>query len=201
MFLLPSLPRNSRPLLRRSRRSVALVALAAWALASVAGAASAASGATTVPAPAPVTETTIARSGANADSDPSSTKGFVDVIDVSGYVDPVMRDFILRSIEDAVAHKAEALVIQLNSPGALLPTAQLDALVKAIGEERRVPVTVWVGGYKARAKGGAARLVSAASVVGVASGTRIGGATPSGDGGDDQLVGRTYTGESALKAK
>ena len=211
MFLRPACPRFASTATGRWTRLVALLGLAVWVLGPLVASASAASAATAattsaVPAASAVgsTDTTDADTNAdtNANTDAaSSTKGFVDIIDVSGYVDPVMRDFILRSIEDAVGHDAEALVIQLNSPGSLLPRHQLDALVSAITEERRVPITVWVGGYKARAKGGAARLVTAAAVVGVASGTHVGDATTVPAGGDDRLVGHTYTREQALKAK
>ena len=190
MFLRPALPRFASTATGRSARLVALLGLAVWVLGPLVASAS--------PATAATAATTSAVPAASA---ASSTKGFVDIIDVSGYVDPVMRDFILRSIEDAVGHDAEALVIQLNSPGSLLPRHQLDALVSAITEERRVPITVWVGGYKARANGGAARLVTAAAVVGVASGTHVGDATTVPAGGDDRLVGHTYTREQALKAK
>lgn len=199
MFLPTPFRPADRPFPRRALRAVALFGLVGWSLSAVISGASAASSATTV-VPAAPSETTAAGSGSSNDRGETSTKGFVDVIDVSGYVDPVMRDFILRSIEDAVGHDAEALVIQLNSPGSLLPKAQLDALVNAVRDERRVSVTVWVGGYKARAKGGAARLVTAASVVGVARGTHVGDA-PAAAGGDDRLVGRTYTWDGALKAK
>ena len=214
MFLRPAFPRFASTATGRLARLVALhgvavLGVAVWVLGPLVTSASVASAAvatttsavppTSVVSPTdavPETDTTVAKADAA-----SSTKGFVDVIDVSGYVDPVMRNFILRSIEDAVGHDAEALVIQLNSPGSLLPRHQLDALVKAITNERRVPITVWVGGYKARAKGGAARLVTAAAVVGIASGTHVGEATAVPAGGDDRLVGHSYTREQALKAK
>lgn len=130
------------------------------------------------------------------------TENFVDVIDVSGYLDPVMRDFIEDSIEAAVKNKSQALIIQLNSPGSLLPQADLDALETRIRTETRVPIAVWVGGLDARAKGGAARIVSAADVVGVAGSTKIGDSTRPAPGApqDDPLVGRVFTYEQALKS-
>lgn len=127
----------------------------------------------------------------------SSTKGFVDVIEVNGYIDPVMRDFILQSVEDAVTHKAEALVIQLDSPGSLLSANALNSLEQRLRDETRVPITVWVGDYKARAHGGAARIVAAADVVGVAPGTSIGLSTKPTQGAD-RLVGRTFNAKQAL---
>lgn len=131
------------------------------------------------------------------------TRHFVDVIEVRGYVDRVMERFITDSIEQAVDHEAEALVIQLDSPGSLLAPRDLDALETAIRNESRVPVTVWVGPLGARARGGAARLVSAAAVVGVARGTHIGSSTrpPASAPQRDPLVGREYTWDAAMKKR
>ena len=129
----------------------------------------------------------------------SASRG-VNVIEVTGYVDPIMREFILKSIDKAVTDRVEALVIQLDSPGALLPQAQLDALEARVRSERRVPIAVWVGPLGARALGGAVRLVAAADFVGMAPSTKIGKSTPS-DTKDDPLVGRTFSQEQALQAK
>ncbi len=127
----------------------------------------------------------------------SSSKG-VNVIEVTGYVDPIMKRFILSSVEKAVSDGVEALVIQLDSPGSLLPQRQLDLLEKALRDENRVPIAVWVGPLGARATGGANRLVAAADVVGMAPSTRIGNSTPAAPG--DPLVGRRYTQNEAVKA-
>ncbi len=127
----------------------------------------------------------------------SSSKG-VNVIEVTGYIDPIMKRFILSSVDKAVSDGVEALVIQLDSPGSLLPQRQLDALENALRNEKRVPIAVWVGPLGARANGGANRLVAAADVVGMAPSTRIGNSTPAAAG--DPLVGRRYTQNEAVKA-
>lgn len=127
----------------------------------------------------------------------SSSKG-VNVIEVTGYIDPIMKRFILSSVDKAVSDGVEALVIQLDSPGSLLTQRQLDALEKALRDDKRVPIAVWVGPLGARANGGANRLVSAADVVGMAPSTRIGNSTPAAAG--DPLVGRRYTQNEAVKA-
>ena len=132
--------------------------------------------------------------------EPENLKNFVDVIDVNGYIDRVMRDFIVDSIDSAVKNKSQALIIQLNSPGSLLSDNELAALEAKIRNEHRIPITVWVGGLNARAKGGAARLVSVADLVGVSRFTKIGNAPSRGDI-DDPLVGRLYSNEQALKAE
>ena len=131
---------------------------------------------------------------------PDNLANFVDVIDVNGYIDRVMRDFIIDSIEGSVANRSQALIIQLNSPGSLLSESELLALEQTIRDEHRIPVAVWVGGFKARAKGGAARIVAAADIVGVAGLTKIGNAPSRGDA-QDPFVGRLYSDRDALNAK
>jgi membrane-bound serine protease (ClpP class) len=134
-----------------------------------------------------------------------SSQNFVDVIDVDGFLDPVTRDFILTSIDEAVANKSQALIIKLDSPGSLLSQADLDKLETSVANDHRIPIAVWIGDYQARAKRGAARLVAAADVVGVAGAGSIGNATPTPSGlksvRGDALVGKSYSAEAALKAK
>ncbi len=134
-----------------------------------------------------------------ADTAPAASlsKG-VNVIEVTGYIDPIMKRFILASVDKAVSDGVEALVIQLDSPGSLLSQSQLDELETSLGDEERIPIAVWVGPLGARANGGANRLVAAADVVGMAPSTRIGNSTPAAP--DDLLVGRRYTQNEAVKA-
>lgn len=98
---------------------------------------------------------------------------FVDVVQVAGYLDPVVVDFLEGAVDDAERGGAEALVIQLDSPGSLVPTARLDELIATIvGAE--VPVAVWVGDSGAQALGGAGRLVVAAPLSGMAPRAELG---------------------------
>ena len=96
----------------------------------------------------------------------------VDVVQVSGWIDPVMVDFLQDAVDSAEDTGAEALVVQLDSPGALVDDAELEALAVAL-EQSRVPVAVWVGGSGARALRGAGRLVQAADVAGMAPRTKV----------------------------
>jgi membrane-bound serine protease (ClpP class) len=104
-----------------------------------------------------------------ADEEPD---GYVDVVQVSGWIDPVVVDFIGRSIADSERGGAEALIIQLDSPGSLVSDARLDRLVQRI-EDARVPIAVWIGGSGARAKGDAGRVALAAPIVGLAPSGRL----------------------------
>src|SRR5437899_2231104 len=113
--------------------------------------------------------TTIFGGTASAATPPSR---HVDVVQVSGWVDPIVVDFLSRSIHDSEQGGAEALVIQLDSPGAVVGDAKIDALVRQI-HGATVPIAVWIGGSGARAKGGAAKVALAASIVGMAPGARL----------------------------
>ncbi len=106
-------------------------------------------------------------------------KSHVDVVEVVGLIDPVQVDFLDRAVDDAEKDGAEAVVVQLNSGGGVVPEQQLDALAERL-RGARVPVAIWVGPNGARAVGPPFRLLLAASVSGMAPGTRVGnGSDPS----------------------
>jgi membrane-bound serine protease (ClpP class) len=150
-------------------------------------------GASAASSPAPAESS--GATGSKAATKPSSNG--VNVIEVTGYIDPIMKRFVLESLDKAASDKVEALVIVMNSPGSLLKPKEFDALEAAVRDETRVPVAVWVGPLGARAMGGAARLAAAADVIGMAPSTKIGRST----GTSDPFVGRVYRQEEAVKAK
>ncbi len=110
---------------------------------------------------------------AGAQSAEVPNRPFVNVVQVTGYLDPVMVDFLEGAITESERGGAEVLVVQLDSPGSVVSTEVLDALVFRIGHAR-VPVALWVGESGAQAQGGAARLVVAAPVAGMAPQTSFG---------------------------
>jgi membrane-bound serine protease (ClpP class) len=116
-----------------------------------------------------------------------SQRRFVDVAQVSGWIDPILGDFIRDAVQSAEKDKPEVLVLQVDSPGALLSDEKMDQLVSLI-ENATVPVAVWVGDTGARASKEAGRLVEAADVAGMATKTRI------------DVGGKTYTPKEALAA-
>jgi membrane-bound serine protease (ClpP class) len=98
-------------------------------------------------------------------------KPVVDVVQVSGHLDPVVVDFLEKSLDDAERRNVEAFVLQLDSPGAV---TDIDHLVERI-RTSTVPVAVWVGPSGAEANGEAARLVDAAAIAGMSKGSHIDG--------------------------
>jgi membrane-bound serine protease (ClpP class) len=113
-------------------------------------------------------------------------RGRVDVIEVSGQLDPILVDFVVDALRRAEREQAEALVIQLNSSDSVVSDAKLDVMAFLVSHAE-VPVAVWVGPNRARAHEGAARLVSAAAVTGMAPGTWV-GATRSAALGPTQAI-------------
>ena len=99
----------------------------------------------------------------------------MDVVEISGLVDRIQADFLGRALGDAVGHRAEALVVRLDSRDATVAPGALDRLARRISRSP-IPVGVWVGpGNQARAGGRAATLVRAAAAPGRAPGARIAG--------------------------
>jgi membrane-bound serine protease (ClpP class) len=98
--------------------------------------------------------------------------GPVDVVQVNGYLDPVLVGFIQRSLDQAERDRDIAFVLQIDSPGSVVPRADLDALIGRI-KASPVPVAAWVGPSGSRASGGAAELVLAAKYRALAPGSTL----------------------------
>jgi membrane-bound serine protease (ClpP class) len=110
--------------------------------------------------------------GAGAAAQQPGVAAAVDVIEVDGYLDPVLVDLVDRSLSAAAEAESVALVLQLDSPGVVADAGRFDRLVRRV-ETSTVPVAVWVGPSGATARGDAARLVEAAEHAGVAPGSVV----------------------------
>ena len=103
--------------------------------------------------------------------------GRVSIIKVEGLIDPVMAEFIDRSITEGERAGVVAVVLQMDSSGSVVSEARLVPVARHV-HLSRVPVAVWVGPSGARALGGAAQIAGAASRIGIAPGARIGKTGP-----------------------
>ncbi len=101
--------------------------------------------------------------------------GKIHLLKISGVVNPVMAEFISREIEVATEEGAEALVVELDTPGGL-DLAMRD-IVKAIMASS-VPVIVYVAPSGARAASAGVFITLSAHVAAMAPGTNIGAAHP-----------------------
>jgi membrane-bound serine protease (ClpP class) len=109
------------------------------------------------------------------DADASSASGTapVDVFKVTGLVDAVLANGIERAIERAESNGSQALVLQMNSKGAVVSRARMERLAQRIANAA-VPVAIWVGPSGSRATGLAGQLLGAAAATGMAGKTKIG---------------------------
>ena len=194
MRRLPSSPRRAeRPLTIHPpaiRRLVAVLAVVAGAL---------------LLGPVSVSPATAAPAQENG---PEAEPGTVEVIEVSGLLDPILVDFVMRSIDEAEESAAVALVLQLNSPGSVVDAELLTELGREMTEST-VPVTVWIGPSGAKARGGAAEIALLGADIGMAPGTSIGAVgsprLPEGEFGAAfdaarvVLRGRTYDDDIAVE--
>ena len=96
-------------------------------------------------------------------------------IKVNGVINPVSSEFISKNISKANAVQAEALVIELDTPGGL--DTSMRSIVKDIIASN-VPVVVYVSPSGARAASAGTFITVAAHVAAMAPGTNIGAAHP-----------------------
>jgi len=119
----------------------------------------------------------------------------VNVITVDGSINPASSSYIQAAIARSEADGAEALLIELDTPGGLLSATKdiVQAMLAA-----KVPVVVFVSPQGAWAASAGAFVTLAANVAAMAPGTSIGAASPvgaSGEGGSrDEEGGRTDVG-------
>jgi len=121
----------------------------------------------------------VAPLAASAQQSPAPTEGtpadpgVIDVVKVEGLIDPVMADFMTRSVDEAARFGSIGLVLQVDSPGSVLRDDALVALVDTV-RTSPVPVSVWVGPSGGEARGAAAVLAGHATGFGMAPGTSWG---------------------------
>src|SRR5213078_1662487 len=101
---------------------------------------------------------------------------------IDGTINPAVADFTHEAIARAEREGAPALVVELDTPGGLLPSAR--AMVKDI-LAAPLPVIVYVAPSGAGAGSAGVFITLAAHVAAMAPGTSIGAAHPVGGGGED----------------
>ena len=106
----------------------------------------------------------------------------IDVITIKGTINPVLIDYVERGIEEAEDSGAEALIIQMDTPGGL-DTAMRDIIQLIVNS--RVPVVVYVAPSGARAASAGVFITIAAHIAVMAPNTAIGAAHPVAMGGEE----------------
>lgn len=119
---------------------------------------------------------------ANSAPRPASTPPWVQLISIDGSINPAVASYIEDSLASAKADGASALVIELDTPGGLLTSAE--KIVKDL-LAAPVPVIVYVAPSGASAASAGTFITEAANVAAMAPGTTIGAAHPVEEGGED----------------
>jgi membrane-bound serine protease (ClpP class) len=106
---------------------------------------------------------------------PAAPARFVYTITVDAPITPVVSEYINHSIDKAFRDRAEAIVIQLDTPGGLVESMR-EIVKKMLAAD--VPVIVYVAPSGARAASAGVFVTMAANVAAMAPGTHIGAAHP-----------------------
>ncbi|MBI4041084.1 MAG: nodulation protein NfeD [Deltaproteobacteria bacterium] len=101
---------------------------------------------------------------------------------IEGGINPAAQRLIERGIERAQAVKAEAILIELNTPGGLLTSTR--AIVQRMFDSE-IPVLVYVAPSGAHAGSAGVMITLASHVAAMAPGTNIGAAHPVSGSGQD----------------
>ncbi len=104
----------------------------------------------------------------------------VHYVKVDGVVNPVMSEYLLKTIDNAHEQGAGLIVIEIDTPGGL-DTSMRDIIKAILSSE--VPVVVYVAPPGARAASAGVFITYAAHVAAMAPGTNIGSASPVAMGG------------------
>jgi membrane-bound serine protease (ClpP class) len=124
----------------------------------------------------------------------------LDIVKVSGLIDPINADLIARSVRAASNDHALALVLELNSTGGTVSPGTRDALAEQLLRSP-APVAVWVGGTGSpRALGTAFTLLRSADFTGEAPGSKVGAGPAPPQTLPDGLEHRTMSGDDAVDA-
>lgn len=114
-----------------------------------------------------------AQTDADTDADTAAPVARVDVLQVSGFIDPILVDTIDEAIDRAARDGSQALILQVNSDGTIVDDDVINDLLVRVATAP-IPIGIWVGPSGARFYGTAAQLLAVADVTGMAPGARVG---------------------------
>ncbi|HTN43079.1 MAG TPA: nodulation protein NfeD [Nitrospiria bacterium] len=113
---------------------------------------------------------------------PAAEPAAVTVAVYDGVINPVSAEYLTQAIADAAQDHAQALVIQLDTPGGL--DTSMRTIVKEMSASE-VPIIVYVSPTGARAASAGVFITLAAHIAAMAPGTNIGAAHPVSMGGGE----------------
>jgi len=117
------------------------------------------------------------------DTTANSSGKTVTVITIKGTIGPTTTNYITRGLETAIEREAEALIIELDTPGGLLNSTQ-DIVQEMLASE--MPIVVYVTPSGGNAGSAGTFITLAAHIAAMAPTTTIGAASPVSMGGGQQ---------------
>jgi membrane-bound serine protease (ClpP class) len=114
--------------------------------------------------------------------DTASGSRWVYVIRINGPINPVVAEYIVKSIEDATDEDAECLIIEMDTPGGLMESTRI--ITKAMLASK-IPIVVYVAPSGARAASAGVFITYAAHIAAMTTSTNIGAAHPVNIGGGE----------------
>ncbi|MDH4162096.1 MAG: nodulation protein NfeD [Nitrospirota bacterium] len=139
------------------------------------------------------------------DSKPTTTvqsetpKPFVLLIRIDDPITPVIAEYIIKSIDRATEMKAEALIIQMDTPGGLVESTR-EIVKKMLAAE--VPTVVYVAPDGSRAASAGVFITLTANIAAMAPNTRIGSASPvQMEGKMDETMAKKITNDLAAMVR
>ena len=102
-------------------------------------------------------------------------------VELDDMIHPISDEYVGRALDDAAARNADAVLIELRTPGGL-ETSMREIVEKII--KSPVPVIVWVGPSGSRAASAGFFILESADVAAMAPGTNTGAAHPVTIGGE-----------------
>jgi membrane-bound serine protease (ClpP class) len=106
---------------------------------------------------------------------PAMPANKIYLINVDAPITPVVSEYIIKSIDTASRNRAEAIIIQLDTPGGLVESMR-EIVKKMLSAD--IPVVVYVAPAGARAASAGVFITIAANIAAMAPSTHIGAAHP-----------------------
>lgn len=127
----------------------------------------------------------------------------VDVVRVDGIIGPATARYVLRGLERARRDGAQALVVELDTPGGLMKS--MDDITRAMLNSE-VPTVVYVSPHGARAASAGVFITYAANLAAMAPATHLGAAHPvevgaGGSGGGDKTMMAKLTNDAVAQIR
>ncbi|HMK33464.1 MAG TPA: nodulation protein NfeD [Desulfomonilaceae bacterium] len=119
-------------------------------------------------------------SGGVIQAEEPGTRPLVYLLEVNGTVNPALADYIIKGIEKGEESHADAIIIEMDTPGGGLSTTK--TIIKQI-VNAKLPIVVYVAPSGSSASSAGALITMAADVAAMAPGTNIGAAHPVAAGG------------------